>query len=127
MSNTYMLPPVVFALVPGIGTVVSKRTAPRSRSRSIEDASVASIAAAKMLTAVHNNVRFLIIASLPFFYRAVVSARRYHCPFRRRFQSEVYVAKIFWNCDAALGTDPLQGGLLRLRRAARSQLWELSD
>src|SRR5882757_9257831 len=68
MSNTYMLPPVVFALVPGIGTVVSKRTAPRSRSRSIEDASVASIAAAKMLTAVHNNVRFLIIASLPCFF-----------------------------------------------------------
>src|SRR5260370_23502857 len=69
MSNTYMLPPVVFALVPGMGTVVSKRTAPPSRS--IENALVANVAAASMPTAVHNNVRVLSIASLPcFFWRA---------------------------------------------------------
>src|ERR1700730_11322204 len=99
MSNTYMLPPVVFAFVPGMGTVVSKRTAPPSRS--IEDASVASIAAAKILTAVHNNVRFLSIASLPcFFFEPVLSARRDHCPFLVGFQLQVYVEKIFWNCDS---------------------------
>jgi hypothetical protein len=72
-----MLPPVVFAFVPGIGTVVSKRTAPSFPSRSIANASVASIAAAKMLTAVHNNVRFPGIASLPcFFIEPVLSGSR---------------------------------------------------
>src|SRR6202022_1331802 len=58
------------------------------------DASVASIAAAKMLTAVHNNVRFLSIASLPcFFVEPVLSARKYHCPFFTGFQPEVYVQR----------------------------------
>src|SRR4030088_792670 len=65
MSNTYILPQVVFALVPGMGTVFSKRTAPSLPWPSIEDASVVSIAAAKMLIAVHNNVRPLNIALLP--------------------------------------------------------------
>jgi hypothetical protein len=50
-----------------MGTVVSKRTAPSFPSRSIENAPVASIAAAKMPAAVHNNVLFLSIASLPCF------------------------------------------------------------
>src|ERR1700730_4237428 len=72
MSNTYILPAVVFAGVPGIGTVFSKRTAaPLSRSPSLEDAPVASIAAVRIPNAVHNNVRFLLIERLPyFFYRA---------------------------------------------------------
>jgi hypothetical protein len=55
-------------LVAGMGTVLSKRTAPSFPPPSIEDASVASIAAAKMPTAVHNNVRFLIISFLPWFF-----------------------------------------------------------
>jgi hypothetical protein len=91
MSNTYILPPVVFAFVPGMGTVVSKRTAPSFPSGSIENASVAGIAAANMLTAVHNNVRYLSIASLPcFFVEPVLSALGYHCPFWIGFQPKVY-------------------------------------
>src|ERR1700693_843826 len=66
MSNIYILPAVVFALVPGIGTVVSRRTAPPSRS--IANASVANVAAASRPTAAHNNVLFLSIASLPCFF-----------------------------------------------------------
>src|ERR1700730_5848033 len=64
MSNTYILPAVVFALVAGMGTVLSKWTAPSFPPPSIEDAPVASIAAAKTLTAVHNNVRLLVISCL---------------------------------------------------------------
>jgi hypothetical protein len=63
-----MLPALVFAGVPGMGTVFSKRTAPSLRSPSLEDALVASIAAATMPIAVHNNVRFLLIARLPLFF-----------------------------------------------------------
>src|SRR5882757_1935940 len=81
MSNMYILPPVVFAFVPGMATVVSKRTAPSLPSPSIENAPVESIAAAKMPTAVHNNVRFLRIASLPGFFEPLLAARGHHSPF----------------------------------------------
>src|SRR5258708_15718004 len=105
MSNTYILPPVVFALVPGMGTVVSKRTAPSLPSRSIENAWVASVDAASMLTAAHNNVRFLSIASLPcFFVEPVLSTPEYHSLFWTVVQPEVYFYGV--------GTSAPDGGVL---------------
>jgi hypothetical protein len=47
----------------------------------MENASVASTAAAKMLTVVHNNVRYPGIASLPYFFEPVHPAPRYSSPF----------------------------------------------
>src|SRR5712675_3225710 len=98
MSNTYILPPVVFAFVPGMGTVVSRPTAPPSRS--MESASVASTAAAKMLTVVHNNVRYPGIASLPFFTSRLLSAPGYSSPFWIKVQPEVSIGRddLEWRC-----------------------------
>jgi hypothetical protein len=70
-----------------MGTVVSKRTAPSFPSPSPEIASVENIAAARMLTAVHNNARCLTIASLPcFFVEPALPALEYHFPLWMKFQ-----------------------------------------
>src|SRR5229473_1190371 len=94
MSNTYIFPPVVFALVAGMGTVLSKRIAPSFPPPSIEDASVASIAAAKMPTAVHNNVRFLIISCLPFFSSRFSRLSDIICRFGEGFKTMTSVGKV---------------------------------
>src|SRR5450631_2256577 len=97
MSNTYILPPVVFAFVPGMGTVVSRRTAPPSRS--VENASVASTAAAKMLTAVLNNVRYLSIASLPVFSSLFSRLQGILLLFGSGFNQRFTSTEKIWNCD----------------------------
>jgi hypothetical protein len=52
-----------------------------------------------MLTAVHNNVRCLSIASLPFFLSRFLSAPGYSSPFWIKVQPEVSTEMI-WNGDA---------------------------
>src|SRR5437016_14671148 len=106
MSNTNILPPVVFAAVPGIGTVVSKWTDPSFPSRSMENASVASIAAAKMLTAVHNSVRFLTIGrSLVFLSSLTFRLSGSIVLFGYRFNDDDY-----WLCSALRLCKPAQNG-----------------
>src|ERR1700738_48609 len=101
MLHTDILPPLVFAFVPRTGAVVSNRTAPSFPSS--ENALVVNIAAARMLTAVHSNIRFLGIASSLFLSSRFTQPAGIIILFEegcnRRFKS----SRCFWGCEAGGG------------------------